>query len=82
MSKLLGYKKGMSKKNTPYCMMHIVSDFNPREKSEGAVGQKTEDIFLPTELVDLLKPSDIGHEVILDYTVSGGRAFLNNVTVK
>ena len=85
MSKLLGYKKGISTKNgnnNPYCIMHISSDFNPREKSDGAVGQKCENIFLPSELVDLLKPSDIGHDVVLDYTVSGGRAFLNNVTVK
>lgn len=82
MSKLLGYKKGMSKKNTPYCMMHIVSELTPTEKAGGAVGQKVEQVFLPESLVDMLKPSDIGHDVILDYTVSGGRAFLDNVTVK
>ena len=82
MMKLVGYRKGTSKKGTPYCMMNILTDAAEIDRSNGQIGQKTEEIFLPSDLVDLLKPSDIGHEVICDYSVSGGRAFLDNVTIK
>lgn len=83
MTKLLGYVKGVSKKNgNQYCMMHVVSDFSASEKANGAQGSKVETLFLPSEQVDSLKPVDIGKEIILDYTISAGRAFLNGVTVK
>lgn len=83
MTKLLGYSKGVSKKSgNPYCMMHVVSDFSQNEKDNGAQGAKVETLFLPSDCVDTLRPTDIGKEIILDYSISGGRAFLNNVTVK
>lgn len=83
MTKLLGYVKGVSKKNgNSYCMMHVVSDFSENEKTNGAQGAKVETLFLPSDQMDVLKPADIGKEIFLDYTISGGRAFLNGVTVK
>lgn len=83
MTKLLGYQKGVSKKSgNAYCMIYVVSDFSDNEKSNGAQGSKVESLFLPSDQVDILKPVDIGKEVILGYSISGGRAFLNNVTVK
>ena len=82
MMKLVGYRKGTSKKGSAYCMMNVLTDASEIDRSNGQIGQKTEEIFLPSNLVDMLKPSDIGHEVICDYSVSGGRAFLDNVTIK
>lgn len=82
MMKLVGYRKGTSKKGSAYCMMNVLTDSSEIDRSNGQIGQKTEEIFLPSSLVDMLKPSDIGHEVICDYSVSGGRAFLDNVTIK
>lgn len=83
MTKLLGYQKGVSKKSgNPYCMIYVVSDFADNEKANGAQGSKVESMFMPTEQIDSLKPVDIGKEIILGYSISGGRAFLNNVTVK
>lgn len=79
---LLGYKKGISKKGKPYCVMHVATECTPSDKESGFVGVKAETIFLPDDLVDMLKPSDLGHDVICDYSVSGGRAFLDNVTIK
>lgn len=82
MMKLVGYRRGTSKKGSAYCLMNILTDSSDVDRSNGQIGQKTEEIFLPSNLVDMLKPSDIGHEVICDYSVSGGRAFLDNVTIK
>lgn len=83
MTKLLGYKKITSKKSGKlFCVASVVSDLTENDKRNGAVGQKVEDVFLPEEQTDLLRPADIGKELILDYQISGGRAFLVNVTVK
>lgn len=75
---LVGYQKGTSKKTgKSYCIAHVVQD-----KANGVTGAKTDNIFMPDDLVDLFTPGDVGKELILDYNVSGGRAFLVNATVK
>lgn len=82
MVKLVGYKKFTSRAGRDCCVASIVRPFSERDKTFGAVGEKAEEIFMPESQVDLLKPSDVGHELILDYDMSDGRAFLYNVTVK
>ncbi len=83
MSKLVGYRRFTSKKNgKDYCVAEVETPFSTRETSAGAVGCKTEQIFMPEDQYDLLKPADIGKEIKLDYELSGGRAYLVNVTVK
>lgn len=83
MSKLVGYRRFTSKKNgKDYCVAEVETPFSTRETSSGAVGCKTEQIFIPEDQYDLLKPADIGKEIKLDYELSGGRAYLVNVTVK
>ena len=83
MTKLVGYKKITSKKSgKDFCVASVVQDVSEREKENGFVGQKVDKIFLPEAQLDLLKPSDIGKELLLDYELSGGRAYLVNVAVK
>lgn len=82
MGKLVGYRRFTSKKGTDCCIANIVSDYNGREKEMGAVGEKTEEIFVPASQYNLLQPSDIGCEIVLNYEFSGNRAFLNEIVVK
>lgn len=83
MTKLLGFKRFKAKKTQKdTCIMFVAQDVSEREKEHGYVGQKIVEMFIPESQVDLLKPSDIGKELSLDYELSGGRAFLVNVTVK
>lgn len=82
MVKLVGYKRFTSKKGTECCVASIVKDMSAREKENGAVGQSVDEIFLPPEQINLLKPTDIGKELLLDYELSAGRAYLVNVSVK
>ena len=83
MTKLVGYKKITSKKSgKDFCVASVVQDVSEREKENGFIGQKVVEIFLPEAQLDLLKPSDIGKELLLDYELSGGRAYLVNVAVK
>lgn len=83
MTKIVGYKKITSKKSgKDFCVASVVQDVSEREKENGFIGQKVDEIFLPEAQFDLLKPSDIGKELLLDYELSGGRAYLVNVAVK
>lgn len=82
-SVLVGYKKFVSKKNgNEYCVANVLSEFSEREKSNGCVGKKIEEVFLPKEQVDYLTPDMINKEISMEYELSGGRAYLVNVTVK
>lgn len=83
MTKLVGYKKITSKKSgKEFCVASVVQDTSDREKENGFIGQKVDEIFLPESQIDFLKPSDIGKELLLDYELSGNRAYLVNVAVK
>ena len=83
MPKLIGYRKFVGKKDGKnYCVATVTSDLSPKDKENGYVGVKTEELFMPEDFVDYFKPEHIGHEVICDYTVSNCRAFLDSVTVK
>lgn len=82
MTKLLGYKRFTSKKNgKEFCVACVVQDFSDREKENGSVGQKVDEIFMPENQYNLLKPEHIGKELVLDYELSGGRAYLVNVSI-
>lgn len=82
MVKLVGYRRFTSKKNVETCIASVIMDANDRDKNSGHVGQKTDEIFMPSDQVDFLKPEHIGKELVLSYDMSGGRAFLTNVAVK
>ena len=83
MTKLVGYKIITSKKSgKDFCVASVVQDVSERENESGCIGKKVDEIFLPEAQLDLLTPSDIGKELLLDYELSGGRAYLVNVAVK
>jgi hypothetical protein len=83
MGKLIGYRHIVSKKNgKEYCVATVVSDATAREVQNGVVGQKSEDIFLPEEQLNYLKPEHIGKELLCQYEYSNGRGYLQSVTVK
>lgn len=82
MTKLVGYRRFTSKKNgKDFCVANVVQDITEREKQSGSFGQKVDTIFMPEEQYNLLKPEHIGKELTLDYELSGGRAFLVNVSI-
>ena len=83
MPKLIGYRKFTSKAGKQCCVATVSFELTEREKAEGLVGVRVDNnMFMPAHQVDLLRPADIGHELALDYSVSNGRAFLDNVAVK
>lgn len=83
MPKLLGYRKFTSKAGKSCCVATVSFELTEREKADGMVGVRVDNnMFMPAHQVDLLRPVDVGHELVLDYSVSSGRAYLENVTVK
>lgn len=83
MGKLVGYRTFVSKKNgQKFCVAGVLSEASAFDKENGYVGAIVENIYLPTAQADMLAPSMIGKELICNYSISGGRAYLNNVSVK
>ena len=82
MSTLVGYKRFNSKDGKKrYCVAEVVSEFSKHEISTGSVGSKAEEVFLPEDKVDYLNPSHIGKEIKFEYELSGGRAYIVDVSV-
>lgn len=82
MTKLVGFKKFVSKKNgKEYCVANVVRDYEQREISNGCIGQKVEEIFLPEEKTNYLRPEHIGKELQFSYEISAGRAYIVDVEV-
>lgn len=82
MGKLVGFRRFVSKKGDNYCVANVVSDYTERDKANGAVGSRTEELFIPSAQYDYLQASDIGSEIVLNYNFSGNRAYLDSVEVK
>ena len=81
MAKLVGYKNFTSKKGKDYCVAEVVSEATERDKLNGLVGCKVEEVFLPEDKLNFFNPSHIGKEVKFDYELSGGRAYLVDVSI-
>ncbi|HKL94887.1 MAG TPA: hypothetical protein VJ845_00510 [Haploplasma sp.] len=76
---LIGIKRFTSKADKPCTIGLVLRSFSQREMDYGSVGQVVDEIFMPSSFV--LKDEHIGHALKLEYDVSSGRAYLNNVVV-
>lgn len=82
MKTLVGFKKFKSKAGIDLCVAQIVADATEREMMYGLVGQSVQEVFLPQEYINVIKPEHIGHEIELFYEASGSRAYISGVKIK
>lgn len=80
--KLVGYKRFTSKNGRDLCVANVVIPYTPAENGRGSVGSDVKEIFLPDHQVNMLTEKDIGKDVEMFYTISGTRAYLENMVVK
>lgn len=81
-AKLVGFKRFTAKKNgQSMCVANIVRPYNPAENSRGSLGSEVKEVFMPQDQIDYLVAEDIGKDVELSYSIYGGRAYLDNLTV-
>lgn len=79
--KLIGYRRFTSKKNVEFCVASIMVPCSQRDIVNGYTGNRVDEVFMPNGMVDLLTPQDIGKEVEIMYSVSGGRAYVDDFRV-
>ena len=78
---LIGYHRFTSRKNQKFCVAYVMVPFSQREIENDYVGSKVDELFLPDDMYDLLVPADIGKDVEIEYSISGGRAYVDDFRV-
>lgn len=78
---LVGIKRFASKQGKPYVIINITADYSPAQIQNGCVGKRVEEVFLPDDLHGVLKDSDIGKDIVIDYDVVGNRSYVIGVAV-
>lgn len=83
MAQLIGYYNFTSKKGTPCYVATVVKEYTQKQKADfGRVGFYSENVFLPVDLYNKLKPSDVNKEVTIGYEVNNGYASVVDFVVK
>lgn len=81
-SKVIGYREFQSKKGGLCRLLTLMSPYDEEEKERGAVGNRTEEIFLPDKCDLRITEANIGQTAVVEYRVIGGRAYVQNVVLK
>lgn len=82
---LLGVKKFSSSKSgtqKDYEVIVVSSPFNARSVENGCFGSDVTEMFLPEKLHGRLTSDNIGHEIVLDYEITGTKAYLTGFSIK
>lgn len=74
---LVGFKRFTSKNGKEICIATVLRDATRREKEYGSVGQVAEELFVPGEQYDYLKPDMLGKKVNLYWD----RQYLDKIEV-
>lgn len=80
--KIVGFRKFNSKKGTPCCIVYMVSPFTDRQLQNGGCGQETSQEFIPEDFHALINAQSIGKLITINKYESGGRLYIDTVSVK
>lgn len=81
-SNVVGYREFNSKKGNKCRVLTLMSPYSDRDKEKGCIGNRVEDVFIP-ETCDLqITEASIGQIAVVEYSIFGGRAFVNNIILK
>ena len=80
--KIIGFRKFNSKAGKPCCVVTLMSPYNDAQIQKGACGNQTEDIFASEAYHNLFNTQTVGKMAEIGYSVSGGRAYVDSITIK
>lgn len=76
---LLGVKKFTSKDGRNFCVLETSAPFSEHEIQNGCAGSRVEEVFLPEILHGKVDSLTVGGQIAFDYSVVGGRAYVDDV---
>lgn len=82
MSKLIGISNFTSKAGKSCHVVTVLEECTARDNDRGSYGQKVESIWLDDLLSSKVSAKDIGREIKFDYSISGGRAYAVDLSLK
>lgn len=81
-NEIIGYKKFTDKKGDKRCIVEVVSVLTDFDRNHGAVGMKSEEVWIPEEFQDSFVPAVVGKILDCKYEVSGRYANIIGVAFK
>lgn len=79
---LVGVRRFVSRKGQSYAVLQLSSPFSQRELSNGCLGTKVEDQFVPENLLDKVDTLVLNKPISFTYDVDGGRAYVVDFATK
>lgn len=79
---LVGIRRFVSKKGQNYAVLQLNSPFSQRELSNGCSGIKSEEQFVPENLLDKVDTLVLNKPISFTYDVDGGRAYVVDFATK
>lgn len=68
---ILGVRKFSGKDGKNYEIVAVRKSFSEKDQSKGCFGETVEDVFIPENKRDFLKPEHVGKEIVFDYEING-----------
>lgn len=80
---ILGYRKFKSEKGQ-FCIVNVVAPYQENDIRHGAIGGKTEEVWIPEDFQHMITPDVIGKGIECAYEVtrSNGRVYANIIDVQ
>ncbi len=81
--KILGIKKFTSKDGKKCCMIFVEDDFSMFDKgnAEICVGKKVDVVWVPETIAHKVTDKDVGKNLVVNSTISRGKAYINDIMV-
>ncbi len=81
--KIVGIKKFTSKDGKKCCMVFVEDDFSMFDKGNAEIcaGKKVDVVWVPETIAHKVSDKDVGKNLVVNSTISRGKAYINDILV-
>lgn len=81
--KIVGIKKFTSKDGKKCCMVFVEDDFSMFDKGNAEIcaGKKVDVVWVPDTIAHKVSDKDVGKNLVVNSTISRGKAYINDIMV-
>lgn len=81
--KIVGIKKFTSKDGKKCCIVFVEDDFSMFDKGNAEIcaGKKVDVVWVPDTIAHKVSDKDVGKNLVVNSTISRGKAYINDIMV-